>query len=296
MLGTASAVPTRQRNHNGYFLRWGDKGVLCDPGEGTQRQMSHAGIAAHDITTVCITHFHGDHCLGLPGVIQRIARDGVPHDVTVAFPNAGRAYFDRLRWASEFQPTDVIRPHPVAGSTPEPFGMPSITALPLRHSVPVYGYRIEDPSHVRVRGDELAAAGVRGPAVGQLKSTGSYVTDDGRTFLLDDFSDTVQGMSVAFVMDTGVCDNAVELACGVDLLVIESTYLESEREYAQRYRHLTAMQAGRIAAQAGAKKLLLTHFSERYTIDDGALFAREAATVFSGPIVVAHDLLRISLR
>ena len=72
VLGTASQAPTRSRNHNGYLLLWDDEGLLFDPGEGTQRQMLFAGVTASRITRICITHFHGDHCLGLPGVLARI--------------------------------------------------------------------------------------------------------------------------------------------------------------------------------------------------------------------------------
>ena len=74
-LGTSSLVPSKSRNHNGYFLRWGAEGILFDCGEGTQRQMTFAGLSARSITTICIMHFHGDHCLGLPGVLQRISLD-----------------------------------------------------------------------------------------------------------------------------------------------------------------------------------------------------------------------------
>ena len=107
VLGTASAVPTRLRNHNGYLLRWDGAGFLFDPGEGTQRQMLHAGVSAHGIDWLCITHFHGDHCLGVPGVVQRIARDGVPHPVRAVYPASGEAYWRRLRYASDFTDTEV---------------------------------------------------------------------------------------------------------------------------------------------------------------------------------------------
>src|SRR5918997_517613 len=100
VLGTASQVPTRYRNHNGYFLRWDGEGVLFDPGEGTQRQLLLAGIPSGSITRICITHLHGDHCLGLPGVIQRMVLDRVTHPIDVYFPASGRPYIDRLRSAS----------------------------------------------------------------------------------------------------------------------------------------------------------------------------------------------------
>src|SRR4051794_25921080 len=115
VLGTASQVPTRLRNHNGYFLTWDGEGFLFDPGDGTQRQMAHAGVAASDITRICLTHLHGDHCLGLPGVIQRISLDGSPHDVQAYFPGSGAVYFDRLRHATPFHDTARITEHPIAG-------------------------------------------------------------------------------------------------------------------------------------------------------------------------------------
>src|ERR1041384_1926766 len=95
-LGTASQVPTRHRNHNGYLLRWDDEGFLFDPGEGTQRQMAFAGAAASDITRICVTHFHGDHCLGVPGIVQRLNLDRVPHTVTAHYPASGTEFFARL--------------------------------------------------------------------------------------------------------------------------------------------------------------------------------------------------------
>ena len=95
VLGTASQAPTRSRNHNGYFLRWDDEGLLFDPGEGTQRQMLFAGITASQITRICITHFHGDHCLGLPGVLARMSLDRVPHTVEVSYPAGSREVFGR---------------------------------------------------------------------------------------------------------------------------------------------------------------------------------------------------------
>ena len=80
-LGTASQVPTRHRNHNALFLRWDELGILFDPGEGTQRQLLIAGVAATQITHICITHFHGDHCLGLAALVQRLSLDRVPHPI-----------------------------------------------------------------------------------------------------------------------------------------------------------------------------------------------------------------------
>ena len=114
-LGTSSQVPTRYRNHNGYLLRWDDQGLLFDPGEGTQRQMIYAEVTVTQVTKICITHFHGDHCLGLAGISQRISLDRVPHEIDVHFPASGRKYYERLRKASIYHDVSKIRPCPIEG-------------------------------------------------------------------------------------------------------------------------------------------------------------------------------------
>ena len=112
-LGTASQVPTRYRNHNGYFLKWDDEGILFDPGEGTQRQMLLANVSATEITKICITHFHGDHCLGLAGIVQRLSLDRVPHEVEIYYPASGQKYFERLCEASIFHNQARLKPLPI---------------------------------------------------------------------------------------------------------------------------------------------------------------------------------------
>src|SRR6516162_4366564 len=97
VLGTAARAPSRFRNHNGYLLRWDDELILFDPGEGTQRQMLMAREASPSITRICITHFHGDHCLGLPGVLQRMALDQVTSTIEVAYPASGADVFGHIR-------------------------------------------------------------------------------------------------------------------------------------------------------------------------------------------------------
>ena len=176
VLGSASAVPTRTRNHNGYLLRWDGHGLLFDPGEGTQRQMSLAGLAAHDITWLCVTHFHGDHCLGVPGIVQRIARDAVAHPVQAVFPASGGTYWARLRHATAFHDTDVIREQPLHGESMrlDTDGAPfTLIASRLSHPVEAYGYRLAEPDGITMLPDRLAAFGITGPDIGRLQREGS---------------------------------------------------------------------------------------------------------------------------
>jgi ribonuclease Z len=293
VLGTASRAPTRTRNHNGYFLRWDALGVLFDPGEGTQRQMLLAGVTASSIGAICVTHFHGDHCLGLPGVLQRMAVDQVMQAVEVCYPAATGEHFARLRHAALFRDSLLLMEHPVPeGGMAIEIGDVTLQARPLSHPVPTFGYRLAEPDGRRMRPDLLVAHGISGPDIGRVQKMGKIV-HNGKVVSLADVSESRAGQKFAFIMDTRLCDAAFELAADADMLVCEATFLSSDAALADDYGHLTAGQAGRIAADAGARLLVLTHFSQRYGDDDMARFAAEAAGAFGGEIVVARDLDRV---
>ncbi|MFF9160450.1 ribonuclease Z [Streptomyces longwoodensis] len=290
VLGTASQVPTRHRNHNGYLLRWDGEGILFDPGEGTQRQMVRAGVAAHDLNRVCVTHFHGDHSLGLAGVIQRINLDRVPHPVTAHYPRSGQHFFTRLRYSTAYRETVGITEAPVdADGTLAVTGSYTLQARRLSHPVESYGYRLVEPDGRRMLPDRLAALGVRGPDVGRIQREG--VLGDVR---LEDVSEVRRGQRFAFIMDTRLCPGVHALAEDCDLLVIESTFLDEDEQLAVEHGHLTAGQAAAVARDAGVRHLVLTHFSQRYSDPDE--FERQArAAGFEGELTVAHDLLRVSV-
>jgi ribonuclease Z len=297
VLGTASQVPTRHRNHNGYLLRWDGEGLLFDPGEGTQRQMLRAGVAAHDLHRICVTHFHGDHSLGLAGVIQRINLDRVPHEVTAHYPRSGQRFFDRLRYATAYRETVELTEAPVEvdgvlATTPSY----TLEARRLSHPVESFGYRLVEPDGRRMLPELLAEHGIKGPDVGRIQREGAL-----GGVSLDDVSEVRRGQRFAFVMDTRLCEGVDALAEGCDLLVIESTFLDGDHQLAVDHGHLTAGQAGRVARDAGVRHLVLTHFSQRYSepegisrTESGGEFERQArAAGFEGELTVAHDLVRV---
>ncbi len=334
VLGTASQVPTRTRNHNGYFLRWDDEGILFDPGEGTQRQLLFAGVTASAVTRICLTHLHGDHCLGLPGVLQRMSLDGVERPVPVSFPATGLPYVERLRSASVYddrldvrlQPVPAPQRMPGSGTSggqpanpqppatppttppdgltdsapPEGSGLVTVAELPwwrlraaaLRHRIDTVGWRVEERAGRTMLPERLASSGVHGKAIGQLQRDGA-IQVSGRRVTLEEVSIERRGQIVAFVMDTAWCDGAVALAEGADLLVCESTFAAADRALADAYGHLTAADAGRLAAGARARRLVLTHFSQRYP--DVRMLADEAASQFDGEVVAADDLMRVEV-
>ncbi|MCK0115440.1 ribonuclease Z [Isoptericola sp. S6320L] len=318
VLGTASMVPTRTRNHNGYVLFFDDTTILFDPGEGTQRQMTHAGVSATDLSRIALTHLHGDHSLGLAGVVQRISGDNVRHTVPVSFPASGEPWVRHLLAASAYDHHERLALQPLsvraddgpvvvprvtgergapAPGDPRP-GALVLTARALDHRVDAVGYRLDEPDGVSFDPAALAAAGVTlGPDVGRLRRDGVLALPDGRVVLRAQVSVPRPGQSVAFVMDTRLCDAVHALADGVDLLVIESTFLHRDVEIAERFAHLTCRQAASVAASAGVRHLVLTHFSQRYAEPDELplAFEREAREVFDGEVTVAADLDRVPI-
>lgn len=276
-LGTASQVPTSRRNQHASFLKWDEQGFLFDPGEGTQRRMIDAGISASEITKIFITHFHGDHCLGLSGILQRLSLDGVRHTVDIYYPAGGREYLDNIEGVSSYHQTASVSTHAVtADGVIAADSSLVIHARRLAHPVETYGYRIEEPDGVSLIRERLDSLGLAGPKVGVLKKAGE-ITHGGKTVRLADVSRLRKGQIFAFIMDTGICEAAFLLAKDADLAVMESTFLKGDEAIAAEYGHLTSLQAGEIAREAGVKTLLLTHFSQRYGPDTD--FAADAGTV-----------------
>ncbi len=294
VLGTASQTPTRYRNHNGYLLRWDGHHILFDPGEGTQRQLLMAGFSGADIHRICLTHFHGDHCLGLPGVLARMHLDQVTGPVPIHHHVAGTDQLHHLEHAAPpAEPITVVH-HPVEGTGERASTVAgSLTAHRLDHGeVPTVGWRLEEPDGRRLLPEQLDRAGIQGADRSQLVRDGS-IQIDGRTIDVDEVSVPWHGQRFAFVMDTRPCEGALHAAADADLLVCESTFLESERDLANDYAHMTAGDAARLAVEAGARTLVLTHYSQRHP--DEADFLREAERVAKGrvDVVAATDLARI---
>ena len=163
----------------------------------------------------------------------------------------------------------------------------TLSAALLSHPVEAYGYRLDEPDGRRILPERLAELGIAGPDVSRLQREGEL-----RGVSLEQVSEVRPGQSFAFVMDTRMCPAVPRLAAGCDLLVIESTFLDEDAEIAEEYGHLTAGQAGRVAAEAGVRHLVLTHFSQRYP--DPEQFGHQArAAGFTGELTVARDLMRV---
>lgn len=294
VLGTSSQQPTRHRNHGAYLFRWNEEGLLFDPGEGTQRQFIFADIAPPIVTRIFISHFHGDHSLGVGSMLMRLNLDKVRHPIHCYYPASGKVYFDRLRYGTIYHENITVIEHPVhhPGGVVHDDGLFRIEAKFLEHGVDNVGWRITEPDSIQFSKEKLQQYNLKGPIIKELEQQG-WITHNGARVGIEEVATRKRGDSIAIVLDTKPCHAAVELADHARLFLCESTYLSSEQHLANKYKHLTAHDAATIASKAQAKMLILTHFSARYTQTRD--FEIEAREVFP-QAYAAKDLQRFSFR
>lgn len=287
ILGCASQQPTRMRNHGAYLVRWNGEGFLFDPGEGTQRQFIFANIAPTCVTRIFVSHFHGDHCLGLGSMLMRLNLDKVQHPIHCYYPASGKVYFDRLRFGSIYHEVIKVIEHPVEKSGIVEEGDFRIEAEFLKHGgIDNIGWRITESDTRKFDKAKLSSFGVVGPLVRELEKH-CKIQIDGRLVTLDDVSQIRKGDVLAVAIDTVPCPEIKKLAQGAKLFLCESTYLDKHKDLAREHHHLTAKQAAQIARDAGVSQLILTHFSARY--QDLTEFEEEARSIFPNTLI-ADDL------
>ncbi len=302
-LGTSSGVPTRSRNVSAVALRLPQRGEfwLFDCGEGTQQQLLHSDLNISQLTRVFITHLHGDHVYGLLGLLATCGMSAHARRIDVYGPRGIEEYVrevGRVTYQANY-------PYPLGVNTigegevceDEEY---VVTCAPLKHRVISYGYRVTEkdrPGHFDV--ERARAAGIPpGPLYGRLKSGERVTLPDGRAFDGADFCGPAQkGRSVVYSTDTTYCRSAVELARDADLLIHEATFSSDEEDLARRSMHSTAAMAARVASEARARLLVLTHFSPRYfpgNAVEPADLLREARAVFPDT-ELAHDFLTVEV-
>lgn len=287
ILGCASQQPTRLRNHGAYLLRWNGEGLLFDPGEGTQRQFIFANVAPTCVNRIFVSHFHGDHCLGLGSMLMRLNLDKVQHPIHCYYPASGKVYFDRLRFSSIYHEVIKVIEHPISCSGVVEEGDFRIEAEFLSHGgIDNIGWRITEKDERKFDRKRLESFGIIGPRVRELEKEGKLLVD-GKLIHIDDVSHIRKGDTFAVAIDTVPCPEIKKLAHSAKLFLCESTYLDRHKELAREHHHLTAHQAATIAKESGVEQLVLTHFSARY--QDLSEFEREAKAIFPNTLI-ADDL------
>jgi len=290
-LGTSSMQPTKERNHTAILLNYKSENILFDCGEGTQRQLRLAGIKPSKITRICISHWHGDHVLGIPGLISTMGTDQFAKKLHIYGPKGSKKYMEHVLKA--FLSVGIIdfEIHEVSSGVIYDSEDFFLSTEPLKHNSVCLGYAFTEKDRLRINTAEVKKLGLKeGPIMGKLQA-GKNVTVDGKKVLAKDVTYNVKGKKFAYIADTRPCDGANILAENTDLLVTESSYHSNEQQKAREYKHLTAAEAALIASNAGAKKLILIHPSLRYK--DVNILVEEAREYFPD-VTFAEDLMKVS--
>ncbi|MGL4430038.1 MAG: ribonuclease Z [Silvania sp.] len=298
-LGTSAGVPTRARNVTSMLLDlqhptrsglW-----LFDCGEGTQHQMLHTASHPGKLDKIFITHLHGDHLFGLPGLLCSRSMAGNVHPLTIYGPTGIREFVEtslRLSGSWTDYPLEIIEIREGVVFSDDAW---TVTAALLNHPVECYGFRIEEHDKPgALDGAALAAAGVpSGPLYQQLKRGERVTLQDGRVINGADYlSPPRPGKKLAIFGDTAPCEAALALAQGVDLLVHEATLETAMEEKANSRGHSSTRQAAQLAHDAQARKLVITHVSSRYDAQGCAMLLAECRAVFAN-CELAHDFTQV---
>jgi ribonuclease Z len=298
LLGTSSAIPTATRNHSSIFIKYKDYNILIDCGEGTQRQLRKAKINPCKLTHILITHFHGDHIFGLPGLFHTLVKNNYSKTLHIYGPKRTKFFIKLFSHLSLDEGKIKIIPHEVTGKFLETKDF-FLEALPLMHGSPCNGYAFIEKEKLRINKKKLAKLNIKNHKDRKklsLLKQGKDITINNKKIKAKDFTFKEKPRKIAIVLDTKTCPNAVKLAKNADLAIIESTFLESEKddkEDAKDYKHLTAKQAAQIAKKAKVKQLLLTHLSQRYEYKD-KLVLNEAKKIFKNT-KIAKDFMSVEL-
>jgi ribonuclease Z len=296
-LGTSGAVPTTERNPSALLVeREGDR-LLFDCGEGTQRQMMHYDTG-FDVEHVFITHIHGDHVLGLPGLTQTWDFNERETPLAVHAPAGTRTHVENLLNVTGDHPSYPVRVTQVeAGDVVLETAAYEVRAVPVDHRTNAVGYAlVEDERKGRFDREKAEEEfGIPpGPEYSKLHN-GEAVEHDGRTIQPEEVVGPPRpGRRLVYTGDTRPTQGVVEAAADADLLVHDGTFGEDHRERALETAHSTAREAAKVANDAGAKRLALTHISTRYT-GRGHELERQAADSFDGRLFVADDGMRVTV-
>ncbi|KIY23837.1 MULTISPECIES: ribonuclease Z [Mesobacillus] len=297
-LGTGAGVPAKLRNVTSIALKLlEERGAiwLFDCGEATQHQILHTSIKPRRIEKIFITHLHGDHIYGLPGLLSSRSFQGGNSLVTVYGPPGIKEYIEiSLKISKTYlkYPMEIVELEEGIIFEDEQF---IVEARLLEHGIPSYGYRIiEKDRPGTLLADKLQAAGVKpGPDYRKIKNGEEVILDNGTMIDPTEFVGPPQkGRIISILGDTRKCKNAQLLAEKADLLIHESTFSAGEEAIAHEYFHSTTLQAAETALHAGAKKLCLTHISSRYDRNDWQQLEAEAKTIFPNT-VLSEDFMEV---
>jgi ribonuclease Z len=301
-LGTSAGVPTRARNVSAAALRLPQRAEvwLFDCGEATQHQIQRTDLRLSQITRVFISHLHGDHVFGLMGLVASSGLAGASQPIRLYGPAGLREFVQTTARLTRTLITDALTFQTAERGTLYEDDEFKITCQPLRHRVPAFGYRVTEKDRAGHFDVERARTlGIpEGPLYGRLKRGETVTLADGRAFDGAELTGpTIKGRSLVYCTDTTYCANSVALAEDVDLLIHEATFADEDAHLARQSAHSTASEAARVAKQARARRLVLTHVSPRYAPGNPIQLSRllEQARVVFPDTIFAEDFMSLEV-
>lgn len=291
-LGTSGAVPSAKRNHTAVLLTYKGENVLIDCGEGTQRQFRKARLNPCKLTRLLITHWHGDHVLGIPGLLQTLTFSGYNKKLIIYGPKGTKEFMKRLLETFAFRGELSFEVKEVEGKffeTDEFY----LEAEKMTHGIPCNAYCFVKKGQRRIDRQKLKKSKLpSGPLLKKLKQ-GKDIVYEGKKYLAKNLTYLQDSEKVSFVFDTSYNKKIIPFVKNSDLLICESTYDSGFEGMANDYKHLTAKQVAEIAKKSKSKKLVLTHISQRYEKDTSKILI-EAKKIFKNSQLV-KDLEKVEV-
>ena len=294
-LGTSSAVHSKERNHPSIALKAFGDIMLFDCGEGTQRQILFTKVSPMKISKIFITHYHGDHILGLPGLLQSMSLHGRESKLTVYGPhglNGVKNAIYSLGYCAIDFPVEFVE---IDSGIIEETDEYVITAQRVRHNVPTLAYSIEEKKKPRFLREKAIELGVPvGPDFGRLHN-GEEVEVNGKIIKPEQvLGEPRKGIKITYSGDTRPCEEIISLAQDSTILIHESTFINKDNTNAEEHAHSTSIDAAYTAKYSNSKELILTHISTRYGEEYANIMLEEAREIFENTRI-AKDLMEIEL-
>ena len=291
-LGTSSMVPTANRNHSATLLSYKNEKILIDCGEGTQRQFRKARISPVKITKILITHWHGDHVLGLPGLMLTLGHSDYKKTLDIYGPKGTKKFMSYIYKFFDTRSKIDYKVHEIENGMFFENNELKLEAAELDHGEACLAYSFIEKDKRKIDKKYLEKHKIKANPKLKLLQEGKNIIYKDKKILASKATFVVPGKKITFIPDTGICKNTIKIAKNSDLLFCESTFLTELQEKARETHHLTVKDATNIAKKSKSKRLVLTHFSQRY--NDLKVFEKEAKQHFKNT-EIAEDLKKFKL-
>ena len=294
-LGTGQAIPTAKRNHSAILLNYKDENILIDCGEGTQRQFKKAKLNMCKITRLLITHWHGDHILGIPGMLQTLALNNYSKTLKIYGPKGTKKFIDLMYELFVHKEKIKIEVNEISSGTVFKTKDFTIESQPMLHNTPCLAYSFIENNKIRINKEKLKKLKLKGKIIAEL-AKGKDIKINNKKIKVSELTYKEKGKKITIILDTKINPSIYKISKDSDLLICESTFLgnsENGEKLAKEYFHLTAKQAAQIAKISNSKELILTHISQRYQANEKPIL-QEAKKVFKNTKIV-NDLEKLEI-